>query len=651
MKKTYTLLSILVFSLTSIFAQKNVEFEIQNFETKADYDTARYYYYSGDDYYEDGVEWYGLAIKDYLKANKLNPNNAILNYKIGTCYDNMNNSFLALKYYNKAYKLNPNVNPVVLYKIAQGYQYRLQLKKAESTYNQFISEYKKSDKKDWEDFVKKRIKECHTANKLLKNFVGGMVVNLKGVNSKFDDHSPLVTLDENTMYFTSRRLKGNHGNVDAQGQAFEDIYVARKSKNGVWQKPKNLGDIINTKNHDATIGLFPNEDRLYIYKGKLNKGDIWITKKTKEGWTEPEALPAPINSKYQETAISFSPNGKTVYFVTNRPNGVGKKDIWKAEVKEDGTFVNAHALDTTINTPEDERSVFLQQDGKTMYFSSKGHEGMGGFDIFRSTLDSNGKWGKPVNMGYPINTMDNDVCFITSKNGERGYFSSVKMNGLGGQDVYMYVFPEKEDKTLANVKGNITDAESLKPILAHIVVTDIKTKKVIADVNTDSRSGAFKLKLPKNKDLNIAIHAENYAFLSQTINLKKDEQKNFSLTLNTENSICKAIVLENVWFDFDKANLKEISFAELNQLVDYLNKCNQYNVEIGGHTCDMGSKAYNDALSLRRAQSIVNYLIKKGVDKKRLVVKGYGFSKPLVPNTSKTNRIKNRRVEFKLIQL
>jgi len=435
----------------------------------------------------------------------------------------MNNSFLALKYYNKAYQLDPNVNPIILYKIARGYQFRLQLKKAEKTYNQFISEYNKTDKKDWEGFVKKRIKECHTANKLLKNFVGGMVVNLKGVNSKFDDHSPLVTLDENTMYFTSRRLDGNHGSVDAQGQAFEDIYVAHKSKKGVWQKPKNLGEVINTKNHDATIGLFPNEDRLYIYKGKLNKGDIWITKKTKEGWTKPEALPAPINSKYQETAISFSPDGKTVYFVTDRPNGVGKKDIWKADVKEDGTFVNAAPLDTTINTIEDERSVFLQQDGKTMYFSSKGHEGMGGFDIFKAhwVLDDSTHIRNVANLGYPVNTPLDDKTISLSKSGRYGYIASFRNDGFGDLDIYRVIFKDEQPR-YSVIRGAIYGPDSTR--------FDVVIKRINDHIDTLNFpvNREYKRLLLKKKDT-----AAAYAELAKKIPYEKINVKIIAINKET----------------------------------------------------------------------------------------------------------------------
>ena len=559
-------------------------------------------------------------------------------------------NFKSLQFYNKAYQLDSLVNKIVLYRIGQGYQFRLQFDKAVDYYNQFIKNYKGKEKKQWQEATAKRIEECGNGKELIKNFVGGMVVNIKNVNSKYIDHSPLVTQDENTLFFTSRRpIEGTEGDVDEAGRSYESIYIAKKNDKGIWQKAKNIGTPINSKNNDATIGLSPDGHKLYIYYGRKNGGDIYVTEYKDSVWSIPTAMPAPINTKYQETAISFSPDSKQVYFVSNRPNGVGGKDIWVAEVAEDGKFKNAKPLSKTINTPYDERAVFVHPDGKTMYFSSEGHKTMGGFDIFKSTKNEDGSWGEPKNIGYPVNTAGDDVFFVTSVDNKRGYFSSLKLNSKGEQDIYMYVFPEMDERNLVVIKG-VTRDEATKNILpAKIIFTNEKNKKL--EINSDPKTGEYSVSIPKDKNYKVSVISEGYETLSESINPQANEDRDFLLTLTPQQlSNCKPIVLKNIWFDFDKANLKPESYKELDELAKFLATCNQYNVEIGGHTCTAGPKAYNYLLSKKRAQSVVDYLIKKGTDAKRLSSKGYGPDKPIADNETKAGRIKNRRVEFKLIQ-
>lgn len=645
----YTLITLILLSFTSI-AQKDTEFILENFQSKSDYEEALKYLFSGDDYFADGIEWYDLALQDYIKASEYNPNNALLNYNMGVCYYYANDNFKSLKYYNKAYELNPNVNEIVLYRIGQGYQFRLQFDKAIDLYNQFITNYKGKEKKEWTESVNKRIEECNNGKDLIKNFVGGMVVNIQKVNSKYIDHSPLITTDESTMFFTSRRPSINIEDVDDQGRSYEDIFYSTKDKNGNWQEAVNIGAPINTNNHDATIGISPDGKKLYIYDGKKNGGDILVSSFVDSAWTTPVALPAPINTKHQETAISFSPDGQLAYFVSDRPNGVGGKDIWVSEVSGN-KFKTPKPLSTVINTPYDERAVFIHPDGKTMYFSSEGHKTMGGFDIFKSVKDGNGEWGAPENIGYPVNTTGDDVFFVTSADNKRGYFSSLKLNSKGEQDIYMYVFPEEETNSeFVIVRGIVRDENSKKPIPATLSFTDTESGEVIS-ISTDPETGEFLASIPRDKNYAVNVTASGYTLLSESINPESDETKEFLLSLDMSNQAsCKPIVLNNVWFEFDKADLKSESFAELDQLVTFLSGCDQYKAEIAGYTCTSGQKEYNYILSKRRAESVVKYLIEKGIPADRITAKGYGPENPIANNETHEGRIKNRRVEFKLVQ-
>ena len=645
-----TVLAVILFNIISI-AQTNIDFKEENFKSKEDFDTAVKYLYTGGDYYDDGVDWYDKALENYLKAEELNPNNAELNFKIGICYYYANNNFKSLEFYKKAYKLDSLVSEIILYRIGQGYQFRLQFKKAIGYYNQFKKSYTGKDKKLWLGDADKRIQECNDGKDLIKNFVGGMVVNIQKVNSKYIDHSPVITADEKTLFFTSRRPTSDPKDVDEYGRSYEDIYIAHKNDNGIWGKAENIGSPINTKYHDATIAVSPDGKKLYIYVGRKNGGDIYLSEFKDSTWSIPSALPAPINTKYQETAISFSPDNKLVYFVSNRPNGIGEKDIWVADVTEKGKFKNPRVLSNKINTIYNERTVFIHPDGKTMYFSSEGHKTMGGFDIFKSTKDENGEWGEPVNIGYPVNTTGDDVGFVTSADNKRGYFSAIKLNSKGEQDIYMYVFPEKsEENDFIVIRGTVRDDNSKKPIAANITFTDTKSGEKIS-IKADPKTGEFLASVPKGENYAININSDGYALYSESINPQSNSNKDFLLSMDM-NSLggCKPIVLENIWFDFDKANLKSKSFAELDELVKFIKDCDQYNIEIGGYTCNAGDKTYNYLLSKRRAQSVVDYLISKGIDNKRLTAKGYGPENPIADNTTHKGRIKNRRVEFKLVQ-
>jgi len=308
MKTTFlTFISIFLIGF-SAYSQNNKEFELKNFKSEEDFDKAIKFLYTGDDYYEDGIDAYDKALEYFLKASELNPDNADLNFKMGICYYYTNNHFESLNYYNKAIQLDSNVSEIILYRIAQGHQFRLKFDKAIEYYSEFISNYTKKDRDMWISETDKRIEECNEGKQLIENFVGGLVVNIANVNSKYIDHSPLITADESTMYFTSRRPNNNNDDVDENGRLFEDIYFAKKNADGIWQAAENIGLPLNTKNHDATIGVSADGKKLYLYDGK--KGNILVSELVEGSWSKPKALPAPINSKYQETAISFSPDGK-----------------------------------------------------------------------------------------------------------------------------------------------------------------------------------------------------------------------------------------------------------------------------------------------------------------------------------------------------
>ncbi|MBL4654957.1 MAG: OmpA family protein, partial [Bacteroidia bacterium] len=392
-------------------------------------------------------------------------------------------------------------------------------------------------------------------------------------------------------------------------------------------------------------------------------------------------LPKTINTKHREPSACFSYDGKTIYFVSNKPGGYGGRDIYKSTLDKKGKWGKSQNLGAVINSPYDEEGIFMQSDGKTFYFSSKGHTTMGGYDIFKSLL-VDGKWTEPENLGYPVNTPDDDVYFVISASGKHGYYASAKKGGVGEKDIYMITFlgPEKplvlntEDNLLASItttisealiepvvevktssitilKGVVQDAVTQKVLEAEIEIVDNDIGEVIASFASNSKTGKYLITLPSGKNYGIAVKAEGYLFHSENFDIKLSTEyqeiiKNVDLK---RIAVGSNIVLRNIFFDFDKATLRPESKAELLRLIKLLNDVSSMRIEISGHTDSRGSDEYNEKLSHSRAKSVVDYLIKEGIKSSRLEYKGYGESQPLATNDTEEGRQFNRRTEFKIL--
>ena len=350
---------------------------------------------------------------------------------------------------------------------------------------------------------------------------------------------------------------------------------------------------------------------------------------------------------------------------------------------EKGKWGKPENVGPTINTSYDEDGVYMHPDGKTMYFSSKGHKTMGSFDIFRSVFE-NGKWSEPENIGYPINSADKDAFFVVSASGKHGYYSSARMDAIGETDIYMITLlgPEKEPvmntedqfllssnllsreivieskverKFSSNVtilKGTITDAVSKEPLNAIIVITDNEKNEVVSTFQSNSKTGKYLVSLPSGRNYGIAVTMEDYLFFSENIDLPKSKtyQEIIKDVELNKLEVGKKIVLRNIFYDFDKSTLRPQSIAELDRLTKLLEMNPTLRIEISSHTDNVGSAAYNEKLSTNRALSVVNYLVdKKGISKERLEYKGYGFKEPIAPNDSDQGRQLNRRTEFKIL--
>jgi outer membrane protein OmpA-like peptidoglycan-associated protein len=697
MKKLIVLAITFVCVWNALGQDKSVSFDKSNFKDRKDeFKTALENLEKGNALYALSHQNWSQAIEFYEKAYGFNPKNAELNYKLGDCYLHSNYKSKALKYFLESYELNPMIRRDIFFKT--GYSYHVQGKFDEAI-KYYEQHQKKLTAKDAEEmkYTKKLLEECKNARELVKNPIRVWVDNLgPNVNSPYPDYGGLISADESVIIFTSRRPSETSKDL-IDGMYNEDIYISTKDENGNWTKAKPISDKINSKEHDATAGLSNDGLTLFIYfhDGK-NGGDIYQSKKGENGWEKPKALNKNINSnKSWDTGASLSPDGKKLYFESNKEGTMGMRDIWVTEWDEKKQdWGPSKPLGAPINTEYDEIGVFMHPDGKTMYFSSNGHKGMGGFDIYYSEMQPDGSWGTPVNIGYPVNTPDNDVFFSISASGKHGYYASFTEDGEGEKDLYMITFLGKpkipmlsgEDnlcasiakpmveeivqakvdvsiKNLSILKGRVLDAETKKPVNSMVDLSDNIEGKLITQATTDSENGKFLISLPAGKNYGIAVKANGYLFHSENFDIPADAsyQEYEKIVYLKKVKVGESIVLRNIFFDLDKYSLKPESKLELDRLLELMENNPTLVIEISGHTDTQGSDTYNQRLSEDRAKAVVDYLVAYGIPRERMEHKGYGESRPQISDAeiakmkSKTQRdeahAQNRRTEFKILKI
>ena len=643
----------------------------------------------GDKLYEDEPPMYDLALELYLKANDFNPDNALLNYKIGNCYLHTVQKTKSVKYLEKAKQLNPKIQPDIIYLLAKGYHLNLNLDKAIETYEEYKGSLSPKELTEKGARIDKKIAECHVAKDLVQHPVRIFIDNLGvGVNTEYPEYGPYINADETVLMFTSPRPSTTGGKIDPTDQLFyEDIYIS-KLKHETWSEANNPRKPLNTASHDAIVGVSPDGKHALIYKGEDNGGDIFECRIDEDGkWKSPKRLPKEINTKYHESSASFSPDMEGLYFVSDKPEGFGGKDIYYTALKIKGNrekldYEDANNLGAVINTPYDENGVFMDVDGKTLYFSSKGHNSMGGYDVFKTTL-VDGKWTKPVNLGYPINSAGDDLFFSFSRDGKHAYYSSFDPSGYGNRDIYMITLlgPEKPLEFIENydalafktmiigedmmeerikikesmitiVRGTVMDAVTLEPVgSVPVEIYDNLLGMMVASFQSNSETGKYMVSLPSGKNYGFVAKAKDYLFHSENLIIPPATtvQEYVLDMLLHKVKVGSKIILKNIFFDFDKATLRPESTAELDRLTKMLNDIPTLKIEISGHTDNYGSDEYNEKLSGDRAKSVVDYLIEKGIDSGRLTSAGYGESQPIATNETDDGRQENRRTEFKVL--
>jgi outer membrane protein OmpA-like peptidoglycan-associated protein/tetratricopeptide (TPR) repeat protein len=691
--KLYITVLLFNFVYANLSGQVHVEVNKKGFKhSKSGYKEAVNSIKKADFYFQQEQPGaYQIALDGYLVAYEYNQNNPELNYKIGACYLYSVEKSRALFFLQKAYKAKPDVSPDITYLMGWASQLNYELDNAINYFNEFKKknvEFSKKSKWNPNLLVDKKIRECEVAKELIKNPVRAFIDNLgSNVNSKYADYAPLISTDASMLIFTSKREETTKGALDPNTfQYYEDIYVSYYNDKTGWGKAVNLRSL-NTTGHDASVGLSPDGQILYTYRGMPN-GTIYESRLNGENWSTPKELNKHINTKYQEISASITYDGKYLYFVSDRPKDdfgtltLGGYDIFVSEKQNNGSWGPAKNVGIPINTEYNEEGVFLHPNGVTMYFSSNREGSMGGYDIFYSELDENNNWETPVNIGYPINTTDDDVFFVVAGNNRYAYYSSAREGGYGSQDVYRITFlgPEKitvlgsEDILIAGsntsmqpeinpepiiikksgltiMKGNILDAATKKTVMASIEVIDIENNEVITTLSSNSSTGRYLVSLPFGRNYAINVNSDEYLFYSENINIEDLNYQEINKDiLLSKVEIGSVIVLKNVFFELETSDMLKSSYPELDKVIDLLNQYANIKVEIGGHTDNIKSLKFSTELSEARAQTVMNYLISKGIDKNRLSYKGYSYLYPIVDNDA-TSRNENNRMEMKIVSL
>ncbi len=597
---------------------------------------------------------YLQAKENFEVAYRFHPSNALLCFNLGLCLLELGEKEKAMKFLLNAKELDPQLKGDLFYYLGKGYQLHSQWDSALVSYNKHQLSLSKSETEKI-SLVEKRKLECYNGIELSKNKNNVKIQNLGNtINTIFEEYTPYITADEEKLYFTSRRkLTGDSKYLRTWDESNEDIFVATKT-NQVWGPAINAGSKVNTSSHDAVCGIFPDGQTLIVFKGDVNSGDLFYVKYENGIWGDLISFGPTINTEDHESSACLTSDGKKLYFVSDKPEGIGGRDIYVSNFSvSTNSWDVAINLGPEINTIYDEEGVFLHPDNKTLFFASNGSLSIGGYDILKSELH-NDHWTKPVNLGIPINTPDEDVFVSVSGNGKNIYFSSNRAEGYGSKDLYLAMSEEGVlSPNMFLLTGEITSEASGKPVNATIDLIDLTTNQKIGRFNNDQESGKYVIPLPGGKSYGTVTYADGYIFesenidVSDTANFKevKRNQKLKKIENNTSGN------LRNIFFETGKVTLLKTSENELDNVANFLFLNPTVKIEIYGHTDNSGDPSSNLILSQQRCEEVFKELLKREVPASRLSYKGLGETSPLSSNATAEGRKKNRRIEFRIVIL
>lgn len=541
---------------------------------------SKVYMEQADEIYRYQKEAIEIAKEMYVQAADLDPTNIKANWMAGKLYIETINKDKALKYFQRVMDMDPNYRFDIDFQIGQAYHYGFDFDSAIEHYEKYKKKYYSKAKYRGKDrtrvvTVDRKLFECRNAKEIISRPTQYSIESIgEEINSIWPDYAPVISEDGSVMIFTSRRQEGNtSGDVDSDNFYFEEIYISRKV-GGKWSPAENIGAPINTAYHDANIALSSDGNRLYVYKD-TGRGDIYYSDLVDGKWSKPKFLSNRINSSvYAENSISETSSPGVVIYSSDRPGGEGGIDLYYCVTDSKGNWYKSKSLGDVINTKYDEDSPFLDYDGKTLYFSSSGHKGYGGYDVFKSVYDStSSQWSKPENLGYPVNTPDNELFFHPTKGGRTAYFASIREGGLGFTDIFMVHF-----------HGDKNDTGEVLDIVSHRAKFDVSIVNQVENELTETQEG---------------LSFEDYE-----LNLIGGTHK--------------------VYFDASQSGIQEQHQVELDSIITLLKKYEKLRIDIAGFASSDGNPKYNLDLSHKRALIVLDFFIENGIPEDRIIAKGYG---------------------------
>ena len=595
---------------------------------------------------------FGQAIRLLEQAIDKAPEFSEAHIRLGTIYRAMGNYDKALQHLERAGELSKKGEPdaQTLFSLGELYWQLGRYEEAEEQMKAFLVQNPKQ--RPLINIASNIVEDAAFAKEQLKNPLPFTPEPLpETVNAHELQYFPVLTVDQQNLIFT-RRITSTPGQDD------ENLMVSRKNEQGSWDPAESISPNINTKDNEGTSTISA-DGRTLIFtscKGRSGYGscDLYVSRKTGDTWSEPQNMGPAINSRSWESQPSLSADGRTIYFVSNRPGGRGGNDIYVSSLSATGEWSKPENLGETINTPFDEVSPFIHANGQTLYFSSNGHKGMGGYDLFITEKEKD-VWQKPRNMGYPINTHEDQVSLFVTADGKKGYyaFEERRNSRLDRSLIYQFDIPEQvQVRNRSNyVTGKVYDAVSRKPIGAGITLYDIIDDRIVNSVVSDPETGSYYIVLTEGSEYALYVNKKGYIFKSLGFNYGKNNTLD-PITIDVYLEPIRvgvATTLNNIFFNTDEHQIQPKSETELRRVIQFLKENPEVNIEIGGHTDNVGSAAYNKQLSERRAQAVYEFLVKAGISPDRLRARGYGQDRPMVPNDSEENRQRNRRIEFSIL--
>ncbi|MCC8427003.1 OmpA family protein [Mucilaginibacter sp. UR6-11] len=584
---------------------------------------------------------YAEAIQQLQKAINADPNFVEAHAQLGDMMHLQKNNKGAVEEFKKVIAINPEFSRAVYLKAGD-------MEISEALYQDAIKHLQKyltyvgiTDQNRF--YAQKLIKDCIFATEALQHPIAFKPINMgPNINTANDEYSPVSTADDKTIIYT-RQIALN-----------EDFYQSTKVNNE-WQKAVYLSDKINTPNYNEGSESVSQDGKFLFFTGcnrpdGRGRCDIYVAQKKGDDWGRPFDLSPPVNTGGWESQPSISADGRTLYFVSNRKGGYGGYDIWKSTLGPKG-WGEPENLGPNINTSFNEQSPFIHPDDSTLYFCSNGWPGMGNQDLFVSRLSKDGKWQIPKNLGYPINTNGDESGLSLTANGSYAFFSSNKLDGYGGFDIYTFELPlELRPRMVTYVKGFVSDAKTRQPLESAVEILALDDNRAVYQDYSSADRGDFLATIAAGKNYGLNISKPGYLFYSENFSLVGHTSGNpFNITVLLEPiEVGNKVILKNIFFDTNKYDLERESRAELQKLIEFLALNPTVHIEISGHTDNVGNDELNQKLSENRAKSVYNYLLSGKVDPARLVYKGYGKTQPIAPNITDEDRAKNRRTEFKI---